>query len=94
MSNESEKLNYEINQLRKQIKLVNLDSSYIPNTIPHQEKWVPNKEIVENAFTADIGEGNIEEIMHLNVEKIIIKYYYYWVLELLNYIKMLDTWKL
>lgn len=68
MSNESEKLNYEINQLRKQIKLVNLDSSYIPNTIPHQEKWVPNKEIVENAFTADIGEGNIEEIMHLNVE--------------------------
>ena len=68
MSNESEKLAYEINRLRKQIKLVNLDASYIPNTKPHQDKWVPNKQIVENAFTADIGESNIEEIMHLNIE--------------------------
>ena len=68
MSNESEKLTFEINQLRKQIKLVNLDACYIPNTKPHQEKWVPSKQIIETAFTADISESNIEEIMHLNVE--------------------------
>lgn len=68
ISNESQKLMNEINKLRKEIVIANLDAKYIPNTKPHQEIWAPNGNIVENAFVSDLGEENVKEIMNLQVE--------------------------
>ena len=49
ISNESQKLVNEVNKLRKEIVIANLDAKYLPNTKPHQEIWAPNGNIVENA---------------------------------------------
>jgi hypothetical protein len=68
LSKESENWTREITRLRKEIKLVSLDPMYVPNTIPHQNIWAPNGEIVENAFISDIGEENTKRIMNLNIE--------------------------
>ena len=68
LSKESNSWTEEIKKLTKSIRLVSLDPMYIPNTIPHQNIWAPNGEIINNAFVADVGEENAKEIMHLNVE--------------------------
>lgn len=68
LSKESENWTREITRLRKEIKLVSLDPMYVPNTIPHQNIWAPDGEIVENAFISDIGEENTKRIMNLNIE--------------------------
>ena len=68
ITNESQKLVEEVNKLRKEIRIVNLDAKYLPNTKPHQEIWAPNGNIVENAFISDLSEENVKEIMGLHIE--------------------------
>jgi len=58
----------KINKLRKEIKLVSLDASYIPNTRPHQQSWGPDSEINESSFVSNIGEDIAKKVMELNVE--------------------------
>jgi hypothetical protein len=58
----------EIENLQKEIKLVSLDQSYVPNTIPHQQIWSPNREIHMDAFSANIGEELSKEIILLNID--------------------------
>jgi len=58
----------EINKLRKEIKLVSLDSQFVPNTKQHQELWTPTREVYESAFVASIGEEMAKEIMMLKIE--------------------------
>ena len=65
---ESEEWANEINKLRKEIKLVTLDSIYVPNTRPHQSQWSPDGEIRENAFVSNIDDITSKEIMQLNIE--------------------------
>jgi len=68
LSNESENWTREINRLRKEIKMVSLDPMYVPNTIPHQNIWAPEKDVIENAFVSDIGEHNAKRVMQLNID--------------------------
>ena len=65
---ESEEWANEINKLRKEIKLVTLDSVYVPNTRPHQSRWSPDGEIHENAFVSNIDDITSKEIMQLNID--------------------------
>ena len=65
---ESEEWANEINKLRKEIKLVTLDSIYVPNTRPHQSQWSPDGEIRENAFVSNIDDITSKEIMQLNID--------------------------
>ena len=65
---ESEEWANEINKLRKEIKLVTLDSAYVPNTRPHQSRWSPDGEIHENAFVSNIDDITSKEIMQLNID--------------------------
>tara|TARA_Y100000361_G_scaffold154194_1_gene178695 strand:+ start:10414 stop:12960 length:2547 start_codon:yes stop_codon:yes gene_type:complete len=65
---ESMELTVEIDKIRKDIKLVTLDSIYVPNTRPHQNIWSPDGEVHENAFVSNIGENNTKDIMMLNID--------------------------
>jgi len=64
---ESQEFANEITKLRKEIKLVTLDATYVPNTRPHQNIWSPDGEIRENAFVSNIDEITSKEIMQLNI---------------------------
>ena len=68
LSKESEGWTKNIATLRKEMKIVSLDPMYQPNTKPHQQIWNQNQELIENAFIADVGEGNVKTIMQLNVD--------------------------
>lgn len=67
MSNEGKALMKEINTLRKQLYTITLDPAYIPNTVPHQNIWSPEENIIQNAFVSDIGEENTKKIMSLQI---------------------------
>jgi hypothetical protein len=56
----------DIETLRKQIRLVALDPEYIPNTKPHQTKWID--QVNPSAFTPHIDEDSVKEIMSLAVD--------------------------
>ena len=56
-----------IENMRTQIQMISLDPVFVPNTKQHQQVWVPNNVIVENAFTPTIEEPVVREIMELNV---------------------------
>ena len=45
-----------------------LDSVYIPNSLPHQDKWVPPERTapISNAFMSDVDAETVREIMMLN----------------------------
>jgi len=68
LSNESKEMVDKINKLRKEIRLVSLDTMYVPNTKAHQQLWAPNGEIRENAFVSHIGEDMAKTIMQLNLD--------------------------
>jgi hypothetical protein len=68
LSKESQEWMTEINKLRKQICMVSLDPTYVPNTIPHQERWSPMGKIHSNAFVANIGEDMAKTIMLLEID--------------------------
>ena len=58
-----------IDQMKKQLSHLSLHSQYIPNSIEHQMKWKPKKEVVSNAFTPNVDEATVKEIMSLNIHK-------------------------
>ena len=68
MSNEIKKLVNETDKLRKMVRIVSLDSVYLPNTRPHQARWAPDGEVRVNAFVSNIGEDMSKEIMLLTIE--------------------------
>jgi hypothetical protein len=57
-----------INYLRRKIQLVSMDPEYIPNTILHQKKWTPTRDIYTNAFIPSVGEEVVREILNLEIE--------------------------
>lgn len=56
----------QINELRNQILMSNIDSVYIPNTTQHQNIWVHGDK-VNNAFVPNIDDESIRIIMALDV---------------------------
>jgi hypothetical protein len=58
-----------LQDLRGQIRIVSLDTCYIPNTVPHQKIWAPNHEVHENAFVPNIEESTVKLIMDLEIDK-------------------------
>ena len=56
----------KIDALRKQIRVISLDTEYIPNTIPHQQKWTGKND--ENAFCPNISEDTVKDIMGLFID--------------------------
>ena len=60
------KLDEEIRDLKSQIKVLSLDSVYIPNTVQHQEIWVPK--IVEQAFIPNIDPETVKKVMELEID--------------------------
>jgi hypothetical protein len=65
---ETHKVMNEIARLREQFNNVNLESVYIPNTKQHQQLWIPNEEMVQNAFVPSIDEGTVKDIMLLDLD--------------------------
>lgn len=68
LSNESRSMVDRINQLRKEIRLVSLDPTYLPNTRQHQKVWSPDGEIREDCFVSSIGEDMAKTIMLLDID--------------------------
>jgi hypothetical protein len=68
LCHESQQWMNQIDKLRKEIKLISLDASYIPNSVAHQKIWAPDKEVRENAFAASLDEEHTREIMSLNID--------------------------
>jgi hypothetical protein len=62
------KIMEKIEILRSDIKMINMEPTFIPNTIQHQRLWVLEKVIVENAFVPNIDETVVREIMELDVD--------------------------
>jgi len=65
---EVKKMTETITSMQTQIKVVNLDSKFVPNMRQHQMLWNPESEIVENAFTPNIDEASVREIMATEVD--------------------------
>ena len=63
---ETQQMMNEVDKLRKQVLYMSLDHQYIPNSVPHQEKWVGN--VIPNAFNPTISEDNVKDIMLLNID--------------------------
>ena len=53
----------EIDTLRASIQPISLDKEYVPNSFAHMKKWAGA--IVPAAFTSDIDDQTVEEIMNL-----------------------------
>jgi hypothetical protein len=68
MSKEIQKMMEDINNLRREIRIISLNPMYIPNTIPHQNIWTPNGNVYENAFLPTIDEDTTKSIMALDIE--------------------------
>jgi hypothetical protein len=56
----------QIDSLRNQLTSVNLDAVYIPNTQQHQQMWSGG--FYANAFTSNIADSVVKEIMELDVD--------------------------
>ena len=65
ITKETIKLNEQLNQLRNEICIANIDANYIPNTQEHQMIWTGK--ITNNAFKPDIDDESIRKIMALDV---------------------------
>ena len=68
MTRETKEIMNQLSVFQSYIKNVNLDSKYIPNTVQHQMMWVPNGEIINNAFVPNVDEVVIKEIMAVDVD--------------------------
>jgi len=67
------KMHQDIDMLKKQVLYISMDAEYIPNTKPHQEKWMDVKkgqprEYVTSAFVPTIDEMTTREIMSLQID--------------------------
>jgi hypothetical protein len=67
-SKETKEIMNQIALLQSHIKTVSMESKYIPNMKQHQSIWIPNGEIVENAFVPTIEDEVVKEIMLINVD--------------------------
>lgn len=56
----------QIEFLRSNLKMIHLDSKYIPNTTRHQQVWTGK--VTTNAYVPSIHEPVIKEIMGLNID--------------------------
>lgn len=65
---EVNKMMETITSMQTQIKIINLESKFIPNMRQHQMLWNPDCDIVENAFTPNIDELSVREIMATDVD--------------------------
>lgn len=65
---ETRKVMNEIARLREQFNNVNLEPMYIPNTKQHQQLWIPNEQMVKNAFVPNIDEETVKDIMLLELD--------------------------
>ena len=68
LCHESQHWMNQIEKMRKEIKLISLDPTYVPNSVAHQKLWTPDKEVRENAFTASLDEEHTRDIMSLNID--------------------------
>ena len=66
---ESESIMDKITNLRSMIRIMSLEPKYIPNTVPHQTKWTPGNVPISNAFSPNISEEVVKEIMELEVDQ-------------------------
>lgn len=57
----------KVRDLKSRINKIELKQRYIPNSKAHLRQWGKNKD-VENAFTSEIDDNIVEEIMYLNVK--------------------------
>jgi len=64
---EFRKIHQQLNELRQQIDVANLEPHYIPNTREHQSVWANGLSHVKNAFTPRIDDESVKEIMMLDV---------------------------
>ena len=55
----------ELEGLYTQIKTIQLDRKYVPNSFSHLRRW--NQEGQKNAFTSDISEDDVEKIISLPI---------------------------
>jgi len=60
-------LKENIEQLRKQIVHLSLNTEYIPNRPEHQYKWCHTAETKNNLFTQSVDESTVKEIMELEI---------------------------
>ena len=58
-------LTSRLDALRTMVKLVSLNETFVPNKIMHLKKWTDEADI-RNAFTSDIDEKTVIDIMMLN----------------------------
>jgi hypothetical protein len=68
LCNESQQWMNQIEKMRKDIKLISLDATYVPNSVAHQKLWTPENEVYENAFVASLDEDHTRTIMSLNID--------------------------
>ena len=54
--------------LRADIKTTAMDPALVPNTRPHQQKWVGPDHVIEQAFVPCIEETTVRDIMELDVD--------------------------
>jgi len=57
----------QIEGIRQHIKTISMEEKYIPNMKQHQTLWIPNGEIVSNAFVPCIDDTVVKEIMSIDV---------------------------
>jgi len=63
---EISRMSQQIEDLRQQIRSVNLNNIYVPNTKEHQEVW--SSKHVDNAYIPNIVDSTVKEIMELDVD--------------------------
>jgi len=67
-SDSAEALQFNMNQLQTQIRNIQLDADYIPNSVDHQEKWAPVYK--KSAFMPCVENNTIKKIMALKIEPV------------------------
>ncbi len=68
VTREMQQLLDRIAALKENIHTVHLSPVFVPNTKQHQDVWVPaSKRYVKNAFSPNVDEGDVREIMQLDV---------------------------
>ena len=53
--------------LRSQLYHLSLNKSYVPNSKEHLEKWSSSKKMNKNAFTSDLSEQTVKDIMEMEI---------------------------
>jgi hypothetical protein len=69
LNREVARLMDKLDMLKSQIECVSLNPKYIPNTVQHQEVWIPLEYMKpHNLFVPNIDQDNVKDIMALNVD--------------------------